>query len=317
MSTTTQAPTSSTSTPSSSSSPPGQTTEAINSNKLQPVNYANVVAFFVNLVVTFGSSQFLPDNAELSAKYQTLVTPAGYAFAIWGIIFTAELVWTVAQTLPSYRSNTLIIKGVGYNFVWACVAQAAWSILFGLERITLSLVSMVLILIPLVMAVTQMERLTTPNTTTATTTKDYWLLKFPIQIHTAWIMAATLVNSNVVLVASNVSATGQATAAMISLGIVLSVGLFYITKQLWVVPGVLAWATFAIASELQQPRDSIVATFTEKTIEQTRVTAMVVASTVVALAIAKILYSRIIGGGNRPSSSSVENETNTDYNPIS
>ena len=316
--------TTSTSTPSNPHSQ-GQTTTTTattNNNKLQPVNYANVVAFVVNLVVTFGSSQFLPDNAELSAKYQTLVTPAGYAFAIWGIIFTAELVWTVVQALPSYRSDTLIIKGVGYNFVWACLAQAAWSILFGSEHITLSLVAMVLILIPLIMAVTQMERLSLLTTTAATTTtstttvKDYWLLKFPIQIHAAWIMAATLVNLNVVLVASNVSATGQATLAMLSLGIVLIVGLFYITKGLWVVPGVLAWAAFAIASELQQPRDSIVATFDEKTIEQTRVTAMVVASTVLALAIAKILYSRIIGDCNR-TSSSVENETTTDYNPIS
>jgi hypothetical protein len=302
----TQTPqTATTSSNSSTASPPS----------LQLVNYANVVAFAVNLIVTFGSSQFLPDNAELSAKYQTLITPAGYAFAIWGVIFTAELIWTVIQILPSYRSDNLIIKGVGYNFVWACIAQAAWSILFGLENIILSLVSMVLILIPLVVAVTQMERIVTA-TSSRSHIKQYWLLQFPIQIHTAWIMAATLVNSNVVLVASNVSPAGQVTAGSISLFIVLVVGLFYTMKELWVMPAVLSWATFAMASELMHPRDSIVTTFTEKTIELTRVTAVVVASTVLAAAIAKFLYGRVIKSRSTLSGGGNEN-TATDYNPIS
>jgi hypothetical protein len=289
-----------------------------NSPRLQTVNYANVVAFFLNLIVTFGSSQFLPDNAELSAKYQTLITPAGYAFAIWGIIFTAELVWTIVQVLPSYRSDELIIKGVGYNFVWACLAQTAWSIIFGLEQIVLSLVAMVLILMPLVLAVTQTNRLGS-----STPTIKYWLLIFPIQIHAAWIMAATLVNFNVVFVASNVSSTGQAMAGFVSLFVALCVGLYYTMKQTFVVPAVLSWATFAIASELQSPRESITATFSSETIEQARVASMVVASTVLALAIAKFLYDRIIGGGRSSSgtTSATAGDNNgnssTDYSPIS
>lgn len=287
-------------------------------SRLQAINYANVFAYVLNLVVTFGSSQFLPDNAELSAKYQTLVTPAGWAFAIWGIIFTAELILTIAQVLPAYRSSELVIKGVGYNFVAACVAQAAWSIIFGFERIGWSLLAMVCILIPLIVAVTQLGRLP------AGSLGRYWLLKFPIEIHAAWIMAATLVNTNTVLVASNVSANVQAIGSFVSLVVVLVAGLYYIVQERWVVPSVLAWASFAIASELANPRDSITTRFAAQTIEQTRIASLIVASTVLALAIAKILYDRIIMGRSSFSSSSTTTttttaggENGTNYAPLS
>merc|ERR1719502_929369 len=104
-------------------------------SKLQPLNYANVIAFVLNCLFTFGATSAfgLPDNATLSIKYQTLVTPAPYAFAIWGAIFLSQFIWTVGQCLPAYRSTELVVKGVGYNYVFACAAQSIWTIVFGLE----------------------------------------------------------------------------------------------------------------------------------------------------------------------------------------
>ena len=79
---------------------------------------ANVVTFGVNTLLTFtvGTAPRSDDNAdpaetnfvkkllapdgssnsEISAKYPTLVTPSGWAFSIWGIIFLSEgasVVW--------------------------------------------------------------------------------------------------------------------------------------------------------------------------------------------------------------------------------
>ncbi len=95
------------------------------SSKLQALNYSNIAAYILNAAVTYGVglSGFFPTNEELSAKYQTIVTPAGYAFSIWGIVFLAEAIFTVAQALPAYRSSDVVVKGVGYYYVMACIAQ--------------------------------------------------------------------------------------------------------------------------------------------------------------------------------------------------
>lgn len=246
--------------------------------KLQALNYVNVAAYLSNFLVVFGSTRAgLPDNAELSNKYQTLVTPAPYAFAIWGIIFTAELVWTITQALPKYRSNELVIKGVGYNFALACLAQCAWTIAFGLEKMFLSLICMICILIPLLKILVT----TSLTSTKKTTIGDYWMFKFPFHIHAAWIMAATLVNFNVVAVAYEAPSMVQTTVGWVSLVVLFAAGIFAIIQKenyhrAYVVPSVGAWASFAIASELSSPRDQIAATFSDSVIAHTKTASTVV-----------------------------------------
>jgi translocator protein len=262
---------------------------AASSDRLQAVNYANVIAYIANALVVFGS-QFvgLQDNATLSAAYQTLVTPSGYAFAIWGVIFVAQLIWTIAQLLPAYRSSPLVLKGVSYYYVAACLAQCAWTVAFGLEKIVLSLIAMVSILVPLLIILTKTSGLQ------AESIGLYWLLKFPFEIHAAWIMAATLVNTNVVLVALNVAPSIQTYVAWASLVVVLLVGFFYTLKQKWVVPSVLAWAAIAISVELSSPKESIIATFSESTIGQIRIASGFVGASVLVVAVVKIVYDRFM-----------------------
>ncbi|KAL3908633.1 MAG: hypothetical protein SGILL_008413 [Bacillariaceae sp.] len=271
----------------SSETPAETNSTSSSSNRLQAVNYANVIAYIVNLAVVWGAPKAgLPDNATLSEKYQTLVTPAGYAFAIWGIIFTAELIWTIAQCLPSYRSTVLVTKGVGYYFVWACLAQAIWTVAFGLEKIPLSLLCMVLILIPLLIILNNISRLD------AESIGRYWLLKFPFEIHCAWLMAATLVNTNVVFVAVQASSTVQTVAGWTSLVAVILIGIYYTMQRKWVVPSVLAWATAAIANQLANPKDLIVETFAASTIQQTKIVSWCVAAILLLAMLAKIVHDR-------------------------
>jgi hypothetical protein len=256
-------------------------------SRLQAVNYANVCGYLANVLVVFGSTAVgLPDNGTLSAKYQTLVTPAGYAFAIWGVIFSAQLIWTIAQMLPTYRSNELVIQGVGYYYVWACLAQCFWTLAFGLEKMTLSLVAMVLILIPLVVILTKL------SSVCAGSIGRYWLLKFPFEIHAAWIMAATLVNMNVVFVAQGASANTQQFVGWVCLFALVLVSLYYTMKQKWVVPCVLAWASIAIAVELSSPKGSIIGTFSENTIATTKAASGFAAAFVLVSALVKLVYDR-------------------------
>lgn len=207
------------------------------------VSIANVVAYIANVVTTYGLGTLgwfgAATNAEISAKYQTLITPVGWSFSIWAIIFLAQLVWSIVQLLPAFRGDPLVIA-VGPNYAAVCLAQIAWTISFSMEIIWLSLVFMLAILFFLVRIVRAQGD---------SDFRGYMLLKFPFSIHTGWIMAASLVNISVLLVYLGVSSQIQFYVAMASLSIILVVsGVFsyYITILL-----VLAWAL--VRSEAVDP----------------------------------------------------------------
>ena len=52
---------------------------------------------------------FLPINGittgEISDSFPVLFTPAGYVFAIWGVIYILLIGFTVYQALPAQREN--------------------------------------------------------------------------------------------------------------------------------------------------------------------------------------------------------------------
>ena len=272
------------------------------SAQLQVVNIANMVAYCVNVLVTYGvgASGKFPTNAELSAKYQTIVTPAGFAFAIWGIIFIAQLIWAFFQLLPAYRNSTLVVKGVGYNYVAVCLAQVLWTIFFSAEQIVLSLVAMLSILVPLVFILNR------TSNDRAQSTSLYWLLKFPFEIHAAWIMAASLVNFNVVFVALNLAPDIQLMIGWASLIILVCAAIYYTYNERWVVPCVLAWASYAIKAELSNPKDSILDRFSTESIASIKTAAGSLAVAVLVLVFSTLVYKRQL---TRSRSSDVQSDS--------
>lgn len=55
----------------------------------------NMVALVVTIGINYLSNTGIFNNetmATISAKYQNLFTPAGYAFSIWGLIYLGYLV---------------------------------------------------------------------------------------------------------------------------------------------------------------------------------------------------------------------------------
>ena len=257
------------------------------------LNYANGMAFGLNIIVTFGSQKAvkwgMKDNATLSAKYQTLVTPAGYAFAIWALIFLSQTIWTVLQFMPEYRSSIFVADIVGYNFVYACIFQCMWSICFGYEQITISLVAMVAILMSLMPIVHKLFTLDNNS-------NNFWTMEFPMEIYAGWIMAATLVNLNVVFVSHGISTKLQTLFAWTSLTIVLFVGIAIQTPlQMiaavdgdhhgrYVIPCVLAWASFAISKELEHPKESIATNFSPDVISSTKTASRMIAILILVVA---------------------------------
>ena len=214
---------------------------------LSLLNFMNVIAYVANVLVTYGIGAIgfggFSTNAELSEKYQTLVTPAGYTFAIWAIIFISQFIFVVVQLLPAFRATPMVAKAIGYDYVSVCISQIGWTLAFTFEIIWLSLLFMLSILYFLLSTVNDQYKLSAVEKTSL---RDYVLLKFPFAIHCGWIVAATMVNISAVLVAQNVGATIQYYVALGTFAVLLLVAVFCLsfpTRPEFVIPAVLAWAS--------------------------------------------------------------------------
>lgn len=243
------------------------------SSELRGLKWINLFAYTLNVLVTYGigvAGLFgMPTNAELSAKYQTIVTPVGWAFAIWGIIFMAQGLW-VAQQFYWRLSERYVeaIVAVKYNYLFVVLAQASWTLTFSNELIAVSTVMMALILWNLSVIVLSLSRLgkDEPRSMLAAFA-SYFLLEFPFAVHFGWILAATVVNVNVFLVSQHLNASIQFFSAVGGLLFLVISALAMIAKGSLTTPVVVTWALLGVCIELQSPKASITSVFSIKQLE--------------------------------------------------
>jgi hypothetical protein len=146
-------------------------------------------AIFGNIGLTYWS-RIQPFNGQtmgyVSGKYPTLLTPAGYAFSIWGIIFLALAAYAVWQLLPAQRTSVLP-DAVAQPLTLANVATAVWVVLFAYEHVAWCALVMLVILLALIVAYGRARRLVlvgeVPNR-----------ISLPFALYLGWISVATVVN---------------------------------------------------------------------------------------------------------------------------
>lgn len=151
-----------------------------------------LVALAVNLLATT-----LPLNgqttAAISDKFQVLFVPAGYVFAIWGIIYVGWMAFAVYQALPAQRANPRLQR-IGWLFALANFANAAWLFTWHFELFPLSAIVM-LSLLALLIAI--YWRLNIGRVQVSA--REKWLVDLPFSIYLGWISVATIANISDVL----------------------------------------------------------------------------------------------------------------------
>jgi len=214
-------------------------------------NWLNFAMYVANCAVTYASISgiFGATNTDLSKKYQTLITPAGWAFSIWGPIFIWEGVFAVIQLLPRFRSRNSV-QNIAPWWWASCVFQVLWSITFAADGITLAFILMVSILVSLV-------GLLWTGDSKPGTIAEYWLIRAPFALQCGWIVAASALNLNVFADACLASQGTLLTLAIVSLGIVFAIAIlatFAIPLPNPVICFVAFWALMGIYSELGEAR---------------------------------------------------------------
>jgi hypothetical protein len=178
---------------------------------------------------------------EVSARYPTLLTPAGYAFSIWGLIFLSLTVYAVWQLLPAQRHLSLP-DAIAKPLTLASVATAGWVVLFAFEYILPSVATMLVILGALVVVYGRARHRVLAHSA------PRWI-SIPFGLYLGWISVAATINITIGLrvlgwqPAENLTVllTLVLLAVVVALGLLLSREFRDETMAL-----VVAWALVAI-----------------------------------------------------------------------
>lgn len=204
--------------------------------------------FALGAVLTINAlANILPINGqttgEISDSFNSLVTPAGYVFSIWGVIYALLTVFTVYQALPSQKDNPRL-QNLGYAFMWSCVFNFAWIIVWHYNLYALSLLCMFGILASLIICY---QRLGVGRSEVSKT--EYLTTRLAFSIYLGWITAATILNITVVLL--NFGVTGGGAAPVLGASVVLaalSIALTILMRRSDLAYAlVLVWAFIGIA----------------------------------------------------------------------
>jgi hypothetical protein len=181
------------------------------------------------------------ETGAVSDKYPTRVTPAGYAFAIWSLIYLGIAAFSVYQALPKNLERFRALRTV---YILSCAANCAWLYFWHQEAILVSVAIIFLLLGSLAYINVRLR--------TTETNGEFWLAKFPFGIYFGWVTAATIINVVIALVYLKVQVSD-------SVAVMLSAGLILIATTLGIIirfklnnvfyPLAIAWALTAIAVE--------------------------------------------------------------------
>ena len=184
----------------------------------------------------------------LARKVDLWIMPAGYVFAIWGVIYIALAIWLFRFCLagPSRkRLGFLPFTLSGLLFVATCCLNIAWLALWHMERNFWALVIILILTVLTWMLYALVRRdATKAGTPTAAKALD-WI---PLSIYASWLSVATLVNAGYMVVAGHkVGNAVQGFATIIVVGALLAVA--YLMNRHgkdWVFGLVVIWACLGI-----------------------------------------------------------------------
>jgi hypothetical protein len=133
------------------------------------------------------------NTGEISDRFKVYFVPAGYVFAIWGLIYLGLIAYAIFQALPSQRENPRL-RAADWWIVLGGLANIAWIFLWHYEKFPLTLIAMLVLLGSLIVTYLRLEIGRTSVSTTET-----WAVRLPFSIYLGWITVATVANVTDVL----------------------------------------------------------------------------------------------------------------------
>ncbi|MCW4006138.1 MAG: tryptophan-rich sensory protein [Candidatus Bathyarchaeota archaeon] len=210
---------------------------------------ANVCAFAATLIVNGLASAAVIggiSTATVSDQNPTLITPAGYVFSIWGIIYTLLAVFAAYQVLPRQREKPFLHK-ISWLFVLSSICNIIWIFLWQYNYIALSTVPMFALLATLAAIYLRLN-----TVKPAPSMKERLFVRLPFSVYVGWITVASAANVAVTLYDQGIVGWTSADAplAIIAVAVVLAVTMVVLAVKKDVAYAlVIVWALLGIAAK--------------------------------------------------------------------
>lgn len=209
--------------------------------------WVNIILFFAVIIVNYLASSNKINKlspGQISDSVPVLITPAGYVFSIWGLIYLLLLIFVIYQAIPKYE-DSICVKEIGILFALTCLENIGWIFSWHYKMFPLSLLIMVAFLVTLIVIMIRLYRIT-PTLSTL----EKRVFKLPFSVYLGWISVATIANTSFVLVISNWSRFKISPDywSVIILFVIMLLGITVLTLQndrpyVWV----FVWAIIGIA----------------------------------------------------------------------
>ena len=152
---------------------------------------ANALSVVIALAINILAST-LPLNGqntgEISDRFLVYFVPAGYVFAIWGIIYIGWIAFAAYQFQPAQKESPRL-RGLGYLFALSGIFNAAWLFCWHYNVFGLS-VFVMLTLLGLLIA--SYLKLNVGRASVGSLEK--WSVDVPFSVYLGWITVATVAN---------------------------------------------------------------------------------------------------------------------------
>lgn len=154
----------------------------------------NIISLIFALLANFlVGAQILnvPSIRDISDKYATYLTPAGYAFSIWSLIYLLLVVFAVYQARDFFKpkdENTLP-ESIGPWFIISSICNGLWTFIFVSDQIILS-AGIILLLAISLYAILWKLRIAIDDPPARVIICVWW----PLLIYTGWVTMASVVN---------------------------------------------------------------------------------------------------------------------------
>jgi hypothetical protein len=215
-----------------------------------------VVVLLATIVINI-LADALPINGlgtgAISDSFHVYFVPAGYVFAIWGIIYIGLIAYAVYQALPSQKDNPRL-QATGWWVVMGGLANSAWIFLWHYLQFVGTLGAMLFLLVTLIAVYVRLginQFKVSPGET--------WAVRVPFSIYLGWITVATIANISDVLdyLKWNRFGISDATWMVTVLGaVVLISGLMNFLRKDIAYALVILWALAGIAAKF--PAEGVV-----------------------------------------------------------
>jgi benzodiazapine receptor len=220
------------------------------SRRLSSQLVLNIIMFVVTVGINSlaGASTLIngKTTGQVSDSYPTLITPQGFTFAIWSVIYILLGAFVVYQALPGHRGKPFHVR-ISFLFILSCLLNASWIFLwqYGLFAYSVILIFGLLASLAAIYLRLNIGKSVVPL-------GERICVQLPFSVYIGWITVASIANVAVAVTVAGWSDFGISPSSWAALVIVIALIITLIiiaTRKDVAYSLVIIWALFGIMAK--------------------------------------------------------------------